>query len=268
VRGAEIAAAVQCPSGTVADVLTRSQIEAFARDGFVRLSEAIPRAVALACEELALSQLGVSAGGPWAQPVFRGLVFGEAVTEAATSPRLVAAVGQLLDGEAWQPRPNLGLFVARTPCAADPGDTGWHIDASFQGPDTANLYDWYVNHRSRDRGLLLLCLLSDVTEADAPTRIAVGSHLEVPALLEPFGDDGVLGLQAPLPAVGERVALATGRAGDVYLCHPFLVHAATWPHQGTRPRVIAQPPITIDGPLRLDRPAGGRSVVASAVAAR
>ena len=30
-------------------------------------------------------------------------------------------------------------------------------------------------------------------------------------------------------------------AGDVYLCHPFLVHAATWPHTGTTPRFIGQP---------------------------
>jgi hypothetical protein len=30
-------------------------------------------------------------------------------------------------------------------------------------------------------------------------------------------------------------ALATGEAGTVYLCHPFLVHAAQR-HQGTTPR--------------------------------
>jgi hypothetical protein len=38
-----------------------------------------------------------------------------------------------------------------------------------------------------------------------------------------------------------EVRLATGEAGDVYLCHPFLVHAATWPNRGTTPRWIAQP---------------------------
>ncbi len=37
-----------------------------------------------------------------------------------------------------------------------------------------------------------------------------------------------------LPRVQERpTALATGHAGDVYLCHPFLVPAASWPHRGT-----------------------------------
>ncbi len=43
---------------------------------------------------------------------------------------------------------------------------------------------------------------------------------------------------------GEEVrAHATGQAGDIYLCHPFIVHTATWPHRGTAPRTIAQPAV-------------------------
>jgi hypothetical protein len=33
-----------------------------------------------------------------------------------------------------------------------------------------------------------------------------------------------------------------GDAGAVYLCHPFLAHAAQ-PHHGRRPRFLAQPPL-------------------------
>jgi len=52
-----------------------------------------------------------------------------------------------------------------------------------------------------------------------------------------------------VPATGHRpLAHATGRAGDVYLCHPFLVHAAQ-EHHGTRPRFMAQPPLAPAGPL-------------------
>jgi hypothetical protein len=40
-------------------------------------------------------------------------------------------------------------------------------------------------------------------------------------------------------------SLATGRAGDVFLCHPFLVHAASWPHRGRQPRIIAQPGVAL-----------------------
>ena len=43
-----------------------------------------------------------------------------------------------------------------------------------------------------------------------------------------------------LPARQE--ALATGKAGTVYLCHPFIVHAAQ-DHHGTSPKFMAQPPL-------------------------
>jgi hypothetical protein len=45
--------------------------------------------------------------------------------------------------------------------------------------------------------------------------------------------------------------LATGRAGDVFLCHPFLVHAASWPHRGRLPRMIAQPGVALFGEYSL-----------------
>ena len=44
---------------------------------------------------------------------------------------------------------------------------------------------------------------------------------------------------------------ATGLAGDVYLCHPFLMHAAQ-PVQGPRPRLLAQPPLAGVAPFALD----------------
>jgi hypothetical protein len=47
-------------------------------------------------------------------------------------------------------------------------------------------------------------------------------------------------------------AHATGRAGDVYLCHPFIVHTATWPHRGTTPRMVAQPAVHAGEEFALD----------------
>src|SRR2546421_7543016 len=46
-------------------------------------------------------------------------------------------------------------------------------------------------------------------------------------------------------------AHATGRAGDVYICHPLLVHRATWPHRGSGPRILAQPAIEYPQPFAL-----------------
>ncbi len=61
------------------------------------------------------------------------------------------------------------------------------------------------------------------------------------------------------------LARATGRAGDVYLCHPFLVHAASRPHRGVAPRFLAQPGIPPAEPLRLDREDGSESPVERAI---
>ena len=48
------------------------------------------------------------------------------------------------------------------------------------------------------------------------------------------------------------LAVRGGRAGDVYLCHPFIVHTATWPHRGTVPRMMAQPAIEAADGFTLD----------------
>jgi len=42
------------------------------------------------------------------------------------------------------------------------------------------------------------------------------------------------------------VVTATGDAGDLFLCHPFLVHAAQV-HRGAQPRFMAQPPLEPTG---------------------
>jgi hypothetical protein len=61
-----------------------------------------------------------------------------------------------------------------------------------------------------------------------------------------------------------REIAASGDAGTVYLCHPFLVHAAQ-PHRGTRPRFMAQPPLFPAQPLSLDRADGAYSAVELAI---
>lgn len=58
--------------------------------------------------------------------------------------------------------------------------------------------------------------------------------------------------QEAVPASQHRPeTLATGALGDVYLCHPFLVHAAQ-SHHGRTPSFMAQPPLYASRPLDLD----------------
>jgi hypothetical protein len=40
----------------------------------------------------------------------------------------------------------------------------------------------------------------------------------------------------------------------VFLCHPFLVHAASWPHRGRLPRMMAQPGVALHTQFPLTAP--------------
>jgi hypothetical protein len=180
--------------------------------------------------------------GQYGQPAFR---------EAANTPRLHAAYDQLVGPGRWLPPRALGTFVLRFPLPQPPGDDGWHIDVSF-GTESPDFLDWRANVSSRGRALLMLFLFSDVGEDDAPTRIRAGSHLDIARQLAPAGEAGLtlreLAADGFAGSEHRHEVLATGAAGTVYLCHPFLVHAAQ-PHHGKRPRVLAQPPLLPAVPL-------------------
>ena len=59
-------------------------------------------------------------------------------------------------------------------------------------------------------------------------------------------------------------ALATGEAGSVHLCHPFLVHAAQR-LKSDRPLFLAQPGLEPAEQISLDRPDGDYSPVERAI---
>ena len=229
----------------------------FIDDGFVCLPDAFPRDVAEAARTILWRDTGCSPvdRATWTRPVIRlGMYADEPFVTAANTPALHAAFDALVGPGRWLPRDSLGTFPVRFPSPDDPGDAGWHLDASF-GYDDPDFLNWRVNVRSRGRALLLLFLFSDVGDDDAPTRIRVGSHQEMARLLAPAGDAGRSLRELAANGFAEtahcREVLATGRAGTVYVCHPFLVHAAQ-PHRGTEPRFLAQPPLLPAAPQGLD----------------
>jgi len=220
----------------------------FIEHGFVRLMHAFPREIADAARAILWRDTGCDPADPatWTRPVIRlGMYAQPPFVDAANTPALHAAFDQLVGTGRWLRRDSLGTFPVRFPSPDDPGDAGWHVDASF-GYDHPDFMEWRVNVRSRGRALLMLFLFSDVGEDDAPTRIRVGSHLEMARQLAPAGEAGLSLRDMAATGFAEtahcREVLATGEAGTVYLCHPFLVHAAQ-PHRGTRPRFMAQPPL-------------------------
>jgi hypothetical protein len=232
-------------------------IDRFIEDGFVRIDDAFPRDVADAARALLWRETGCDPDRPatWTRPVIRLGHYDDApFAAAASAPVLREACDRLVGPNRWLPRHGLGTFPIRFPSADDPGDAGWHVDVSF-GVDDPDFLNWRANVRSKGRALLLLFLFSDVGDDDAPTRIRVGSHHAIARQLAPAGEAGLslrdLAADGFASSADCREVLATGEAGTVYACHPFLVHAAQ-PHRGTRPRFMAQPPLLPVDPTGLD----------------
>jgi hypothetical protein len=228
-----------------------TSIETFGTDGFVVVRGAVAADVVRPCVDVIEGELRIRAVDPrdpatWTEPVVRfSCPEGPAFAAAGTSPALGDTYDALLGaGRRVRHEGVGGTLPVRFPSARDPGDAGWHIDGSYD-VDGA----WWVNVRSRGRGLLALFLFTDVGEDDAPTELIVGSHLDVPRILAPAGDRGVFYGDVVGQLRGSTFERprrrATGRAGDVFLCHPFLVHRATWPHRGAGPRMVAQPAVAI-----------------------
>ena len=229
-------------------------VEGFVRDGYVAVRGAFDAATAAACREMiwgALGERGVCKDDPvtWPPLMHIDSLAGGPFAAAGTSPALAAAYDVLIGPGRWTPQVYAGgAVVVRFP-SEDRANAGYHVEGSYEGPG-----GYWVNVRSRARGLLALLLFTDVGLDDAPTRLVCGSHLHVPEFLAPYGEAGT-SCDADFwrPSVLCRpVAHATGNAGDVFLCHPFVVHTATWPHRGTAPRMIAQPAVHVRDGFALD----------------
>lgn len=227
--------------------LTSSDVRRFIDDGYIRVESVFSEAIAKRCRDELWADMGLSPDEPdkWSRPVIRlGYKYTQPFQEAANTPALHAAYDALVGKGRWIAPRGLGTFPIRFPSPEDPGDDGWHVDVSFG--DAADFMEWRANVKSSGRALLMLLLLSDVGPDDAPTRIRKGSHAVIARELMPYGEAGATLRQISAAGYAStahcEVELATGPAGTVFLCHPFLVHAAQ-PHRGKQPRFMAQPPL-------------------------
>lgn len=239
-------------SPSVLHPFTANELRRFEEEGVLRLDKAFPSPLADAARDILWRETGCDPDDPtsWVHPVIRlGGYFQAPFQEAANTPLLHGAFDQLVGSGRWQKPQGLGTFPVRFPSSDDPGDTGWHVDMSF-GTSNPDFMEWRINIRSSGRALLMLFLFSDVGERDAPTLIRKGSHRIIARLLAAQGNEG-LSLRDLAANNFEESAncpemCAIGPQGTVYLCHPFLVHAAQM-HRGTAPRFMAQPPLLFSG---------------------
>jgi len=167
------------------------------------------------------------------------------------APRAWKAVTQLLGGEervyVREVRDDFN-FNTRTVAEEDwlPPDrqtTGWHIDGDY--------FKRYLD--SPEQGLLCLILWSDVAAREGGTFLACDSIGRVAKLLlnsaqgldpRPFSD---------LYRECVDFVEITGRAGDVVLCHPFMIHAAS-PKTRSQVRLLTNPLISLYEPMNFNRP--------------
>jgi hypothetical protein len=271
-RGSESVRSVSGAIEAMDQRLSVAQKEQFVRGGFIRIDRAFSRDIAAEATSILWRDTGCDPHdrSTWIHPVIRlGDYAQEPFREAANTRVLHNAFDELVGRDRWIPRTSLGTFPIRFPHPDAPGDTGWHVDASFPPEGGgASFLNWRINVNSRGRALLMLFLFSDVSEKDAPTRIRPGSHLRVARLLADKGEQGMsaVDLGAALAEItgGMHETCAIGEAGTVYLCHPFLAHAAQ-PHLGDHPRFMAQPPLYPKGAFDFQRAGGALSLVEEAI---
>jgi len=178
---------------------------------------------------------------------------------AAWGTRVIAALHEVLEGEAWQMPSSPGAHFVAFPGGAEWNipSSGWHIDAN------------YLSALAPPAGARLFALFGDVKPRSGGTLIVGGSHRLVhkwfqdhPPPSDTRGAEFRRLLQAhhyirDLHTPGncrERVARFmgkveesdgiplqvvehTGGAGDVTLIHPLTLHVAA-PNRGSQPRFL------------------------------
>jgi hypothetical protein len=222
-------------------------LEDFMATGYAKLENSALRSVADEARALLWRQLGLSPldRDGWSESVrWASDMTGHGpFAELVRSPKLAAALDTVCGRGGWVPRGSVGNIPVRFPVSPPNDDRGWHVDANTPQPDGT----WAVS--GRPHTVLLLTLLSEVGPSDAPTRIRVGSHRDVARVLGPDPVDlAEMGRLVDAASAERPVARATGEPGDMYLLHPFTVHAAD-EHRGSKPRFMAQAPVMLTSPL-------------------
>lgn len=128
-----------------------------------------------------------------------------------------------------------------------PGSPGWHVDG-----------DWFTHFLdSPEQGLLLIVCFSDMVHQGGATFIAPDSLASVARFLrdhpEGVAPNGFPWAEIAAQCRDFREVIAD--AGDIFLLHPFMLHASS---QNTirRPRFMINPAISRALPMQFNRPDG------------
>jgi hypothetical protein len=246
--------------------LTDEQVERFLADGFVVIKNAFSQEQAQALCRTVWTRLGYDPEdrATWAEHRIHMPSLSH-VDVAEFAPTAWDAICDLCGGEdrittgRWGDGfiVNLGAddhaekWVPPSPTAG-----GWHKDGDF--------FRHFLD--SPEQGLLTIVLWSDVVPTGGATFVAADSVPVVARYLAGHPEGVAPGDFGPANLIAQcsRFFEATGEAGDVYLMHPFLLHASSL-NALRRPRLITNPPIHLKEPMRFSRPDGDYSLVERAI---
>ena len=169
------------------------------------------------------------------------------------SPKAFAAMCELCGGaEQVDPEQvwgngfiaNYGLGRDKEWLAPGPDVPGWHVDG-----------DWFLHFLdSPEQGLLVVVLFSDIHPKGGGTFIACDSVGHVARFLaeHPEGVDPHGFPWRDLTLKCSDFRETTGKAGDVFLLHPFTLHASSYNHR-PEARLMINPSGILRTPMRFDR---------------
>lgn len=235
-------------------VLSDEQVEHFLTHGYVVLHDCFSRETAKKLTDQAFVRLGYDPADPstWQEAVIHMPTHHrQDVREFA--PKVWDAVCDLLGGEERIKQPytwgdgfivNLREGADRPWDPPSPSVKGWHKDGDF--------FRHFLD--SPEQGLLTLVLWTDVHHQGGATFVAADSVPVVARFLAGH-PEGVLPQDFPreqLMAQCHEFAEATGQVGDVYLLHPYILHAKSQNLLGL-PRMITNPPVHLLEPMSFNR---------------
>jgi len=246
-------------------MLTPQQREQFLAEGHLIIKGAFPREDSLQWVRDECARAGYDVDDPqtW-RKAYERMELSRHEPLAAYAPAAWQASCDLMGGEdRVSSQPAISLFAVNFKQGADAPyqppsalSSGWHKDG------------WHFRHflDSPEQGLLGIPLFTDVLPRGGATFLAVDSVPVVARCLaahpEGVGPDD-FGTKALL-AECHDFREATGEAGDVYLLHPYMLHAVGQ-NVLQRPRAITNLCYELQEPMSLNRPDGDYSPVEAAI---
>jgi hypothetical protein len=212
------------------NTLSNDDVEQFKTDGYCILKNAMPRDNALAIQDYIWSKLdeywGCKKDDPstWTRS-YRHIqeTYNHGPFETGYTDRVCGALNDLLGKDCWEHPPGMGWWPVTFPSAEETEWTvpteGWHVDGS----------NFHHHIYSRDQGMLLIFVFSDIGPGDGGTAIVPGSHITTAKILAAAEPDGLKPKEVSRPVIEatdfSKAIEVNAQAGDALLAHPFMLHS-------------------------------------------